>query len=141
MKRIAKNVKGTMKLAKVLARSIKGGEVILFYGDLGAGKTTFIKYFGKYLGVRGDITSPTFTILKQYSGKKHSLYHLDLYRISDPSELEMIGVQDCMNDSNGVTVVEWAELAPDYFGEKVIKVIIDKVSDDMRKIEIVGGKL
>lgn len=132
MEFVVNNLKETNKLAKKFAKTLSGGEVILFHGDLGSGKTTFIKSVGKYIGVKEDITSPTFNIVKQYAGKKLTLYHLDLYRISDESELEMLGIGDILNDPHGVIMVEWAENAPDYF-DYGKNVSVQKLGETSRK--------
>ena len=135
MEIIVKNLRATQKLAKKMTKTLNGGDVILFYGDLGSGKTTFIKSVAKYLGVKDNVTSPTFNIVKQYSGKDYKLYHFDLYRIDDEKELEMIGVRDILNDETGIVVVEWAENAPDYF-EKGMKISIEKIDEKSRKFII-----
>ncbi|MBR4745365.1 MAG: tRNA (adenosine(37)-N6)-threonylcarbamoyltransferase complex ATPase subunit type 1 TsaE, partial [Clostridia bacterium] len=77
MEYIVDNVKQTEELAKTFAKTLRGGERILLNGDLGAGKTTFTKFLAKALGVKEDVTSPTFTILKSYKGKKFQLNHFD----------------------------------------------------------------
>lgn len=132
MEFVVNSLRETNKLAKKFAKILSGGEVILFHGDLGSGKTTFIKSVGKYLGIKEDITSPTFNIVKQYAGKKLNLYHLDLYRISDESELEMLGIGDILNDPNGVIMVEWAENAPNYF-DYGKEVTVEKLGETSRK--------
>ena len=76
MEVLVKNLKQTQKFAKMFAKNLKGGEKILLNGDLGAGKTTFTKYLAKALGVKDEVTSPSFTILKQYEGKKFKINHL-----------------------------------------------------------------
>lgn len=139
MEFIVNNLRETKKLAKQFAKILSGGEVVLFYGDLGSGKTTFVKSVGKYLGVKEDITSPTFNIVKEYAGKKLNLYHLDLYRISDESELEMLGVGDILNDPRGVVMVEWAENAPQYF-VKGKKVFVQKLTETARKFIFEGAR-
>ena len=75
---VVKNLKETKKLAKKFIKSLKGGEVILFNGDLGAGKTTFTQFCFKCLGVKEPVTSPTFTIVREYKTKKFDLYHFDM---------------------------------------------------------------
>jgi len=80
------NLKSMLKLAKDFAKTLAGGEVVLLGGDLGAGKTTFTKAVLKNLGVKGEITSPTFTIMKEYNSKKFKIYHFDMYRLSSGQE-------------------------------------------------------
>jgi len=135
MEMIAKNLKTTQKIAKKITKDLYGGDIILFLGDLGSGKTTFIKSIAKYLGVKDNVTSPTFNIVKQYNGREFKLYHFDLYRIDDEKELEMIGVRDILNDENSIIVVEWAENAPDYF-DRGMKINIEKLDGKSRKFII-----
>lgn len=91
----------------LLGGMLAAGDVVLLTGDLGAGKTAFTQGIGAGLGVTGTINSPTFTILKEYTGRV-PLYHFDLYRIEDPDELPALGFEDYFG-GDGVCVVEWAE--------------------------------
>jgi tRNA threonylcarbamoyladenosine biosynthesis protein TsaE len=97
----------TRALGKLLGMLLKPGDIVLLEGDLGAGKTVFTQGVGAGLGIGGPINSPTFTLLKEYSGRI-PLYHFDLYRIEDPAELFGLGFEGYFG-GEGVCVVEWAE--------------------------------
>ena len=131
-----KNLAQTKRLAKKLSKSLKGGETVLLYGDLGAGKTTFTQFFAKALGVNDVITSPTFNIVKEYDGKKMKLYHFDMYRIEDFGELQEIGAEDILyKNEHDVAVVEWPDNAKmDY--KNIVKITIEKVSDTERIFKV-----
>lgn len=96
----------TFALAARLASQLRGGEIILLEGELGAGKTTFTKGLAKALGVEEDVTSPTFSIMNVYESGRVKLNHIDLYRIENEDELAELGVANCMDDES-VTVIEW----------------------------------
>lgn len=131
-----KNLAQTKRLAKKLSKSLKGGETLLLYGDLGAGKTTFTQFFAKALGVKDVVTSPTFNIVKEYDGKKMKLYHFDMYRIEDFGELQEIGAEDILyKNEHDVAVVEWPDNAKmDY--KNIVKITIEKVSDTERIFKV-----
>lgn len=96
--------------AKTLASSIQGGEVIALIGELGSGKTTFTKAFGKALGVKEAISSPTFVLMQEFKTKKKLyLYHLDLYRTKNFKEVESLGITEWWTHPETVTVIEWAD--------------------------------
>lgn len=97
----------TRALGERLGRLLQPGDVVLLSGNLGAGKTALTQGIARGLGVTGPVSSPTFTILKEYEGRI-PLYHFDLYRIEDPDELEALGFGDYFY-GDGVSVVEWAE--------------------------------
>ena len=101
------------------------------YGDLGAGKTAFVQGLAKALGINQHVTSPTFTIVNEYEGRL-KLYHFDVYRITDPEEMYEIGYEDYL-DTDGVCIVEWAELIEELFPEEYIKITILK--DDSKGFE------
>lgn len=137
MEVLVKNLKGTQKFAKKFAKSLKGGERILLNGDLGAGKTTFTKYLVKYLGVKDEVTSPSFTILKQYEGEKLKINHFDLYRIEDISELQEMGFEEYLNtDENSILFIEWGERAG-LDGKDFINITIEKIDENKRLIKVV----
>lgn len=104
-KYISKSVEDTYALARKIAERLKGGEVILLNGNLGAGKTTFTKGLAKALGIDEVVTSPTFTFMKEYKGRL-SLYHFDMYRADDEDELYELGLSDYLY-MDGVCVIEW----------------------------------
>ncbi|HKS70610.1 MAG TPA: tRNA (adenosine(37)-N6)-threonylcarbamoyltransferase complex ATPase subunit type 1 TsaE, partial [Ktedonobacterales bacterium] len=97
----------THALGERLGHLLGSGDIVLLTGDLGAGKTALAQGIARGLGVAGPVSSPTFTILKEYEGRI-PLYHFDLYRIEDPDELEALGFGDYFY-GDGVSVVEWAE--------------------------------
>lgn len=102
----------TQELAQKLAKTLKGGETLCLIGDLGSGKTAFTKGLASGLGVEKIVTSPTFVLMKIYpinSGPINKLAHIDAYRLLNGSDLEAIGVSDYINNSSGVTVIEWAD--------------------------------
>lgn len=101
----AKNIKDTYALAARIAEKLKGGEIILLNGNLGAGKTTFTKGLAKALGVDEVVTSPTFTFMKEYHGRL-DLYHFDMYRVEDEDELYELGLNEYLY-MRGVCVIEW----------------------------------
>jgi len=115
MKIISKSEKDTIKIAKQFASRLSGGEVVLLYGNLGAGKTVFVKAMAKALGVVEVVKSPTFNLMKIYSTKtqKHkntkTLCHVDAYRLNNLEELLDIGAEEYLGKENVVSVIEWAE--------------------------------
>lgn len=125
----------TQKIASEITKNFRGGEFVAMYGDLGAGKTAFVKGVASALGIKDNVTSPTFTIVNEYEGRL-PLFHFDVYRISDPDEMYEIGFDDYMS-SDGVCIVEWAELIEELFPEKYYKLTILKDEEkgyDYRKI-------
>ena len=128
-KHICRSIDDTFTLAKRLADTLEGGEIILLNGDLGAGKTTFTKGLAKALGIDGDITSPTFTIMNVYEDGKFKLNHLDMYRIENEDELYELGVEDAMTDGT-ITVIEWNKLT--FTSKKLVN--IDIKTDKNKRI-------
>ncbi len=133
--------KDTSNLGIELAKKVKPGDIILLDGDLGVGKTVFTKGFGKGLGIKDVINSPTFTILKSYEDGRIPLYHFDVYRIEDISEMDEIGYEDYFY-GDGVCMIEWAVNIMELIPENAIRVKIEKDIDkgfDYRKITITGN--
>lgn len=110
---ITTNEQETLNLAEKFSRRLTGGEVVLLFGNLGAGKTVFTKGIARGLGIKKNITSPTFVIMKVYPVKNHGsikkLVHLDCYRLSAFSELSAIGINDYLGRKDAVVVMEWPE--------------------------------
>ncbi len=126
------SVEETYALAKRVAATLDGGEVLLLNGDLGAGKTTFTKGLAAALGVKEEITSPTFTILNVYGSGRVNLNHLDMYRVESADELSELGVEDCF-DEDAVTVIEWNKFRK--IEGKVIRISV-KAEDETRIFDI-----
>lgn len=133
---ITHSAEETIALAEKIGKLLKAGDCIAYYGDLGAGKTTFTHGLAMGLGLPDVVSSPTFAIVNEYHGKgKISLYHFDMYRIGNSDELETTGFYDYpINES--VFAVEWAENIEDAFPEDVIRINIIGAGDDIRKITI-----
>jgi tRNA threonylcarbamoyladenosine biosynthesis protein TsaE len=129
-----KNAEETKKLGSLLAEKLVCGDIVSLYGGLGAGKTVFTKGIAEGLGVKEEIVSPTFTILKEYEGRE-KLYHFDLYRIEDEEELEHIGFYEYLG-RDGICVIEWPENAENL--PECIKVRMTGSGGDERIIEIEG---
>lgn len=108
MKINLRNESETIKLGEQIAKAVKPGMTIAMVGDLGAGKTTMSRAIIQALGVDEPVTSPTFTIVNEYEGNL-PIYHFDVYRLSDVSELQEIGYEEYIN-GNGVCIIEWANL-------------------------------
>lgn len=132
--------KETEALGARLARSLgEGSQVIAMYGELGAGKTAFIRGLGQALGITELINSPTFTIVNEFQGERE-LYHFDMYRLGSADELFDIGWEDYLA-RGGICAVEWSENVADAFDGSEIVVTIRKTGDDSREIEIEGVTL
>ena len=130
----------TQHVGAALAKTLHGGEVIAFLGDLGAGKTAFTRGLAEGLGVTDAVTSPTYTIVNEYLTGRLPLFHFDMYRLGSSEELFDIGWEDYLA-RGGVCAVEWSENVQDAL-EAPITVRIDRVpdGDDCRRITITGGK-
>lgn len=116
------------------AESLPGGSVVAFYGDLGAGKTAFVRGMARGMGITSRVNSPTFTIVNEYIGERE-LYHFDMYRLGSADELFDIGWEDYLS-RGGICAVEWSENVADAFEGDEISVKIEKISDTKRKIII-----
>lgn len=123
----SKSVEETYEIAAKLAAELVGGEVVLLDGDLGAGKTTFVKGLAKALGVDDVVTSPTFTLMNEYEGKKLWLYHFDLYRLDEESA-DAMGFEEYFHREDAVCCIEWNK-SQGFWG-KVIQVKAEYVEGD-----------
>ena len=130
--------KETYELGEMLGKSAKQGDVFTLEGDLGVGKTVFTKGLAKGLGVKEDVSSPTFTIVQEYEDGRLPFYHFDVYRIGDIEEMDEIGYEDYIY-GDGVCLIEWANLIEEILPQKRTEVRIEKDLDkgfDYRKITI-----
>ena len=120
-----------------LAQTLPNGAVVAMYGDLGAGKTAFVRGMARGLGLDCRVSSPTFTIVNEYLGPRE-LIHFDMYRLSGADELFDIGWEDYLS-RGAVCAVEWSENVEDAFFGDEVRVTIEKLSDTGRKITIEGA--
>lgn len=133
MKFVSKSILETYSFAKEIAKNLSGGEIIVLEGDLGAGKTTFTKGLAKALDVREEILSPTFIMMREYKGR-FTIYHYDLYRITDEEELEELGIRENLYDKEAISVIEWNKFKD--LPRKPIKIEIKRIDDNTRSFEI-----
>jgi len=132
--------KETYALGQKMGRAARAGEVYCLNGDLGTGKTVFTQGFAAGLGIKELVNSPTFTILQEYSGGTFPLYHFDVYRIGDVSEMDEIGYEDCFN-GEGICLIEWSNLIEEILPLDRKNIIIEKEPEkgfDYRRITIGG---
>ena len=129
----------TEQLGEQLGRTLRPGSVVAYRGDLGMGKTAFTRGLARGLGCTCRVTSPTFTIVNEYSGAL-PLFHFDMYRLDNSDALFDIGWEDYLA-RGGVCAVEWSENVPEAFDGSEIRVSIEKCSDNARKITIEGASL
>lgn len=128
----------TAAAGRNLAASLRAGAVLLLFGDLGAGKTAFVRGLAEGLGVpRDDVSSPTFTLVQEYRGGRLPLFHVDLYRLNNPREIDDLGLEEIADD--GVLAIEWAEKLPAPPRE-AIEVRITDNGGDLRTIEIYSDR-
>ena len=138
MQFITKSPEETERLGEQLGKTLHGGEVIAYLGDLGAGKTAFTRGLARGLEIPMRVTSPTYTIVNEYTGGRLPLFHFDMYRLSSSDELFDIGWEDYLF-RGGVCAVEWSENVRDAM-EDAITVSIEKTDDETRRITIEGWK-
>ncbi len=132
----------TERVGENLAAKLHPGDIIALYGDLGAGKTAFVRGLARGLGISSRVSSPTFTIVNEYIGK-NQLFFFFLYRLSGADELFEIGWEDYL-DRGGICAVEWSENVKEAFPADHIIVRIKRLGDTERQIEIVrngGGEV
>jgi tRNA threonylcarbamoyladenosine biosynthesis protein TsaE len=122
-----------LSLAGKLARRLVGGTTVYMQGNLGAGKTTFTRGMLQSLGHEGAVKSPTYTIVEPYADLKPSFYHFDLYRLSDPEELEYMGIRDYFDESS-VCIIEWPDKGLGYIEKPDLTVSIEKSGQNLRKV-------
>lgn len=135
----SKNEKQTFELGKLLGALLKKKDTVALYGDLGAGKTVFVKGLAAGMGIREDITSPTFAFVNEYRYENVLLYHFDLYRTDTADEVIDIGFYDYFTD-DAVCVIEWADKAEELLPNNCIRVYISSdlsKGENCRRIEIV----
>ncbi|MBE6770715.1 MAG: tRNA (adenosine(37)-N6)-threonylcarbamoyltransferase complex ATPase subunit type 1 TsaE [Ruminococcaceae bacterium] len=128
----------TEKIGEMLGKTVKDGSVVAMFGDLGAGKTAFTRGFVRGMGIDCDVSSPTFALVNEYRGAKHTVYHFDMYRISGWDDLYSTGYFDYL-DAGGCLIIEWSENIEAILPEDCIRVTITKTDDfNERNIEIIG---
>ena len=136
---LTKSESETEALGAKLAAVLPNGSVVAMYGDLGAGKTAFVRGMARGMGLSCRVSSPTFTIVNEYLGERE-LIHFDMYRLSGADELFEIGWEDYLS-RGAVCAVEWSEKVRDAFFGDEVTVTIEKLGDTERKITIEGAEL
>ena len=136
MRRTSSSFEQTVTLGEQIGSRLEPGDIVALEGPLGSGKTSFVKGIARSLGIREEVTSPSFTLISEYRGRM-PLYHMDLYRIDSSEEFELLGAEELMY-GGGVTVIEWAEKMSEYLPEKCISLVFHLLEGGDREIEIEG---
>ncbi len=121
----------TKNLARDIASKVDKNTVIVLSGELGAGKTKFVEGFLSYYGLENEISSPTFTIVNEYKNSQITIFHFDVYRLSDIDEFYAIGGEEYF--SKGICIIEWGEIIEDAIPSNAIRINIEKDNDDFEK--------
>ena len=127
----------TITLGRSLAQLLTPPKLVLLRGDLGAGKTTLVKGIAAAFeaAAEEDVTSPTFTLVHEYRGPRANLYHIDLYRIDTPRELETLGLDD-LRSENSILLIEWGEKFPRLVRERDLEIALERDGENGRRIKI-----
>jgi len=148
---ISKSAESTKSFAKNLARKIRVGDILALYGSLGAGKTTFVQGLTAGLGYKDRVFSPTFIFVRPYklanskqrtaNSKKRKikiLYHIDLYRVEEETDLKTIGIEEFLTEKEAVSVIEWPEKIENKLPAETIKIKIEVIGENERRIKVGG---
>ncbi len=132
---ITKSADETIAFGRALSGDLKPPAMVLLRGDLGAGKTTLVKGIAEGFSAasQDDVTSPTFTLIHEYRGSNIILYHIDLYRVDTPRELETLALDDLVAD-NGILLIEWGEKFPNLVRDCDMEITLQRVGENERKI-------
>lgn len=138
---VSHSAEQTVRLGRRLGRLFDGGEVVCLTGDLGAGKTCFVRGLGAGLGIEERITSPTFTLVNEYRGGRLILRHVDLYRIYDPEDALAFGLDEYLYD-DGVCAIEWSERVRDIWPEDYLLISLRHIDETKRGVTLraYGGR-
>ena len=134
--RITHSAEETMALGRELAPGLKNVRMVILRGDLGTGKTTLVKGIAEGLQAasQDDVTSPTFTLIHEYRGAEVNLFHVDLYRIDTPRELDTLGLDELFAEEGNLVLLEWGEKFPRFEKERDVEITIERRGDQERKI-------
>ncbi|MBQ7046047.1 MAG: tRNA (adenosine(37)-N6)-threonylcarbamoyltransferase complex ATPase subunit type 1 TsaE [Clostridia bacterium] len=135
---ISNSPQDTENFAFSIADKLNGGTVLAFTGSLGMGKTCFVRGLARGIGYKGDVTSPTFSLVNEYIGGRVNLYHFDMYRVTGWEDLYSTGYFDYL-DQGGLLAVEWSENISAALDDNTVYVTIEKLSDFSRRIKVYGG--
>jgi len=129
----------TIALGRKLAESLTPPKIVLLRGDLGAGKTTLVKGIaeGFHAASAEDVTSPTFTLVHEYRGPGVNVYHIDLYRVDTPRQLETLGLDDLITE-NSVLLIEWGEKFARLVRERDVEIALERVGENERRIRAIS---
>ncbi len=139
MRKVIRNELDTREFGRELAKKLKPGDVVALIGELGTGKTTLAKSIAEGLGITGMITSPTFTIVQEYSDGRLPLYHFDVYRLNSPEEMYELGYEEYFF-GQGVCVVEWADQIAELIPEGSIVIRIEYGEKEDERIYHIEGR-
>ncbi len=134
MKTFTNTFEETKLLGLAIAKECKGGEIFALTGELGAGKTVFTKGLGSGLGIKNNIVSPTFMLVRTYKGNVFNLIHFDFYRLDNDYDLYSIGFDDYLEEKN-IIVIEWAEKFFKLIPDNIIKISINVINESKREID------
>ena len=128
----------TIALGRSLADHLLPPKIVLLRGDLGAGKTMLVKGIAEafYAASAAEVTSPTFTLVHEYRGPEASLFHIDLYRVDTPRQLETLGLDDLISE-NSILLIEWGEKFPRFEQDRDVEITLERVSEHERRVRIV----
>jgi tRNA threonylcarbamoyladenosine biosynthesis protein TsaE len=137
---ITHSAEETIALGRSLAGMLTPPRLVLLRGDLGAGKTTLVKGIAEAFQAASaeDVTSPTFTLVHEYRGPRVNLYHVDLYRVDTPRQLETLGLDDLIAD-NSILLIEWGEKFPHLRQDQDMEIVLERLGEDERKIQLTTG--
>ncbi|MGA2903713.1 MAG: tRNA (adenosine(37)-N6)-threonylcarbamoyltransferase complex ATPase subunit type 1 TsaE [Candidatus Korobacteraceae bacterium] len=135
---ITHSAEETMALGRKLAPTLKNARMVILRGDLGAGKTTLVKGIaeGLHAASHDDVTSPTFTLIHEYRGPEVNLFHVDLYRIDRPRELDTLGLDELFAEDGNLVLLEWGEKFPRFEKERDAEISIERRGNQERRIVV-----
>lgn len=127
----------TIALGRELVEALSPPKLVLLRGDLGTGKTTLVKGIAAafHAAEEEDVTSPTFTLIHEYRGPAATLYHIDLYRVDTPRQLETLGLDDLISE-NSILLIEWGEKFARFERDKDVEIALDRLDENGRKITV-----